>query len=322
MAISSGHDHDAPPDFDRLRGRHLRFAIGLTGVVFVGELIGGFWTGSLALLSDAGHVFSDVLSLALTLFAVGLACRPPTDRHSYGLHRTEVFAALANGLSLVVICLLIFYEAYQRLLTPPAIKSLEMLAIALVGLVGNWVVAVRLGGHGHDDLNLRSAYLHVLGDLLASVGVVIAALVIRVTGWTQVDPLLSAGIGLFILGGAVRVIGQASHILLEGVPPGVDLEALAAAMVAVEEVKGVHHVHAWNICSNIRALSAHVVTCPETEAERAAIRTKLEHILSAGFGFTETTLEFECEPCCEDGLLCSIEHRAAAGHAHHDHPHA
>lgn len=306
--------------FDQDKAGRLRFAIALTGVVFVGELVGGLWTGSLALLSDAAHVFSDILALGLSLIALALACRPAGGRHSYGLHRAEVFAALINAVTLLVICALILREAYLRLTAPAEIKSLEMLAIATVGLVANWIVLSRLGAHDRRDLNLRSAYLHVLGDLLASVGVVIAAVIITLTGWNVVDPLLSIGIAGLIVVNALRVLGEALHILLEGVPRGIELEDVAEALRKVPGVRGVHHLHAWSICSNMPAFSAHVVTCPDSEAERAATRAALENILVHRFGFADTTLEFECKPCADDDLMCKVNHGMTANHPGHHHP--
>lgn len=313
-------------ELDQRKAGQLRFAVGLTAVILVGELIGGYWTGSLALLSDAGHVFSDVLSLGLSLFALRLALRPPTGRHSYGLHRAEVFAALVNGVALLGICYVIFREAYERLAAPPEVKSLELLGFALVGLIANWVVLTRLGGHSHDDINLRSAYLHVLGDLLASVGVVIGAVIMALSGWAIVDPIISACIGLLILVGAVRVTGEALHILLEGVPKGIDLEQVAEAMLQLPQVEGVHHLHAWSICSNLQAFSAHVVTCPEGEVQRRATRGQVEQILTQRFGFHHTTLELECDPCDDQSLLRHLEHGMGVEHDHdHEcadgHPH-
>jgi cobalt-zinc-cadmium efflux system protein len=313
---------ESTADFDAVKTRQLRFAVVLTSVVFVGELIGGLWTGSLALLSDAGHVFSDVLALALSLLAVGLACRPPTERHSYGLHRTEVFAAFLNGVALLGISAVIFYEAYQRLAEPPSIRSGPMLLVAILGLVANGIVALRLGGHEHGDLNLHSAYLHVIGDLLASVAVVVAAVIILATGWLLIDPILSAGIGLLILAGGFRVTREATHILLQGVPRGIDLAEVASALAEVPGVQDVHHVHAWSLCSNILAFSAHVVSCPDNEAERTALRCKLEQILTERFGFSDTTLELECNPTCDGELLQQFTHGMTNNHNHaHNHSH-
>ncbi len=303
------HEHSHHPGgYDQQKAGQLTFAIALTALVFVGEVLGGIWSGSLALLSDAGHVFSDLSSLALSLVALKLACRPPTYRHTYGLHRAEVLAALVNGLALLVICVVIFREATLRLLQPTEVRSTQMLLVAVLGLVANGVVALRLGHHGQHDINIRSAYLHVVGDLLASVAVVVGALIIRFTGLLVVDPILSAGIGLLILAGAARVTREALHILLEGVPAGIDLQQVAAAIAEIPKVEGVHHVHAWTICSNVLSFSAHVVACPETEQERVELRRQIQQVLSEGFGFADTTIELECTPPKDTGLLRPIDH--------------
>lgn len=310
------------PGSDARKASQLRFAVVLTAVVFAGELVGGWLTGSLALLSDAWHVCSDVVALSLSLFAIGIACRPPTTRHSYGLHRVEVLVALANGAVLTLIAAGILWEAYHRFVEPGPIRSVPMLVVALVGLVANAVVALRLGGHSHDDLNLRSAYLHVIGDLLASVGVVVAAVVIALTGWVLADPIVSAGIAVLIAAAAFRVVRESLHILLEGVPEGLELEQVVQSLEQVKGVESVHHVQAWSLCSNVLAFSAHVVTCPGTDDERRALRGELEHVLVGRWGFAHTTLELECDPPCPPGLLKTFEHDEARGNGNgHNHDH-
>ncbi len=311
------------PANDEQKAGQLRFAVALTACVLAAEIAGGLWTRSLALLSDAGHVFSDVFSLALSLLALRLASLPPTDRHSYGLHRAEILAALVNGLSLLGICVLIGREAYVRFQEPPEVRSVEMLIIAALGMAANGVVAFLLQGHSHGDINLRSAYLHVVGDLLASVGVVVGAGVIAITGWHVIDPAISVGIGVIILVGAVRVTFESVHVLLEGVPPGIDLNTVVQEMSAVEGVLGVHHLHAWSVCSNLAALSAHVNVCEDSEAERSRIRKELEKLLQERFGFQATTLQIECEPPThEEGVLRHFRHGLESVHAHgHDHEH-
>jgi len=316
--VHHDHSHDAG-GADREKSAQLSFAVILTAVVLVGEVIGGIWSGSLALLSDAGHVFSDVSSLLLSLFALRLAYRPPTRSHTYGLHRAEVLAALVNGLALLVICAIIVREAYDRFHEPAEIRSTGMLVIAAIGLVANWVVAARLGHHGHHDINVRSAYLHVLGDLAASAAVVGGAVVIALTGWVIVDPILSAAIGVLILVGAGRVLRDALHILLEGVPDGMDLEEVAAALTSIEQVEAVHHVHAWTICSNVLAFSAHVVACPETEDQRLTLRRRIEQVLGQRYGFADTTIEMECTPCPGAELLRHHSHDAAPVQCDHEH---
>jgi len=252
----------------------LKFAIALTSVILVIELIGGWWTGSLALLSDAGHVFGDILSLILALAAFRLSLSAPTREHTFGMHRAEVFAALINAITLGAVSVVIFLAAYDRFFSPPEVKGGWMLAIATVGLVVNAVVLLRLSGHS-DDINLRGAYLHVLGDLLASVGVVIAAGLIALTGQHIIDPIVSVLIGLLILFSGLR-LGQES-----------------AAVTELEGVTGVHHVHAWSLCSNYTAISAHIVTTVSNPQEQREVHLAVEGLLRERFGFSETTIEME-----------------------------
>jgi len=270
----------------------LKFAIALTSVILVGEIVGGWWTGSLALLSDAGHVFGDVFALVLALMAFRLAQRAPTHEHTFGMHRAEVFAALINAILLGGVSVLIFWAAYGRFFSPPEVKGGWMLVIATIGLVANAVVLARLGGHS-DDINLRGAYLHVLGDLLASVGVVIAAGLIALTGQYIFDPVISVMIGLLILFSGLRLGRESVHILLEGVPRGVDIREVADAITGLEEVVSVHHIHAWSLCSNYTAISAHVLTTAEEWQEQRQVHLTVERALREQFGFSETTIEME-----------------------------
>jgi cobalt-zinc-cadmium efflux system protein len=297
---------------DQAKGTQLLWAAYLTAGIMVAEGLGGWWTHSLALLSDAGHVFSDVASLALAYVALRLALRPPTDRHTYGLHRSEILAALLNSIALLVISGVIFWEAYKRLFSPPEVKSGVMLIIAVVGLAINLIVMLRLQPHAHGDLNLRSAYLHVLGDLLATVAVIVAALIMLLTPWSWrylADPVLSGLIGFLILGSALRVGNEALHILLEGVPLGLTLEEIVLALADIPEITSVHHLHAWSICSNIRAVSLHVVADYENESQRMRILHAVEALLLERFGFSQTTVETECDEVCPvDTVVYPVRH--------------
>jgi len=216
----------------------------------------------------------------------------PTRNHTFGMHRAEVFAALINAIMLGGVSVVIFFEAYNRLFAPPEVKGGWMLAIAVIGLVVNAVVLLRLGGHG-GDINLRGAYLHVLGDLLASIGVVVAAGLIALTGQHIIDPIISIGIGLLILFSGLRLGQESVHILLEGVPRGVDLHEVAEAVTALDNVVEMHHVHAWSLCSNYTAISAHVVATVKNLEERRRVHLAVERLLRERFGFSETTIEME-----------------------------
>jgi len=282
----------------------------LTFAILIAEVIGGFWTGSLALLSDAAHVFMDVFALGLSYLALRLSALPADDRHTYGFHRLEVLAALINGVTLGAIAIEIFTESWHRWFNPEPIKSVEMLVIAVIGLVVNLVVAFVLGGHAHEheheegeeehneaeDLNVRSAFLHVVGDAVSSVGVIVAAGVIWFTGWEWVDPLMSVFIGIIIVLSSWRVLKSSLHILVEGVPEHLSVEKIGASMAGVPGVLDVHDLHVWSICSGHVALSAHVITADQTITDGNGIMTELKARLKK-FGIEHTTIQFECAAC-------------------------
>lgn len=303
------HDHfqDAPPT----ARRNLAFAVGLTTIVLVGEVVGGIWTQSLALLSDAAHVFTDLISLILSLAAILLATRPVSKHRTFGWHRAEVFAALVNGALLLLIAVGLLLEAHERILSPVPVRVEGMLVIALAGLLANGLIALRLRGHAHD-LNVHSAYLHVLADLGGSVGVVVAALIMLPTGWYLADPILSALIALAVLAGAIRLLRETGHILLEGVPRSVDLEAVAETVRTVPQVQGIHDLHIWTICSNLLALSVHVTVgdCPGSDRDRVV--EEISHRLNERFGIGETTVQVESGPCRTEDLIHIVPHRYEA----------
>jgi cobalt-zinc-cadmium efflux system protein len=294
--------------------RRFLFSMGLTLVILFAEVIGGFWTGSLALLSDSAHVFMDLFALGLSFIALRLSALPPDDRHTYGYHRLEVLAALANALTLFVIAAGIFWEAWQRWQSPEPIKSVEMLVIAAIGLIVNVVVAFVLGGHDHDheeaeraheDVNVKSAFLHVLGDAVSSVGVILAALVIWRTGWQWIDPLTSVLIGVIILLSSGRVLKSSLHILVEGVPEGLSVKKLVEALATVPGVAEVHDLHVWSLCSGHVALSAHVVLAEVSLRDSGATMAELKRQLMA-FGIEHTTLQFECVTCGQGRAMTSV----------------
>ncbi|HXV19577.1 MAG TPA: cation diffusion facilitator family transporter [Desulfuromonadales bacterium] len=312
---------------DRSITRGFRFAIVLTAVTLVAEVAGGFWTNSLALLSDAAHVFMDLFALVLSLSAIVLANFPATDRRTYGWHRAEIFASLINGATLLVIAAGILFEAWERFFHPEAVKSKEMFIIATVGLVMNLVAASRLHSHSHDDLNVRSAFLHVIGDAIASVGVIAGGVIMLFTGWYVVDALISAGIALVIAWGSVRILREAGHILLEGVPPHVRLDELVAKLRAVAGVNDIHHLHVWSICSHITALSAHIDILPDYRLRQGEIIGEIEQMLDHDYHITHTTLQGECSRCVTGPVIQQLKHRerrsslCTHGHGGHDHDH-
>jgi len=311
-----------PHDTDAM-GRRFLLSIGVTFAVLIAEVAGGFWTGSLALVSDSAHVFMDVFALALSYLALRLSAMPADDRHTYGYHRLEVLAALANGATLCAIAVGIFTASWQRWQHPQPVKSLEMLTIAAVGLAANLVVAYVLGGrHVHEDqvaagqsviredLNVRSAFLHVVGDAISSVGVIVAALILWRTGWTWVDPLMSALIGALILVSSLRVLKGSLHILVEGVPEGLSLDRIGQAMDGIPRVLGVHDLHVWSLCSGHVALSAHIVTGSQSRTEDDTVMAAIKGRLST-FGIEHTTIQFEGAPCGQGPGLPSAPAKAA-----------
>jgi len=295
-------------------GNRFLLSIGVTFAILIAEVIGGYWTGSLALLSDAAHVFMDVFALILSYLALRLSALPADDRHTYGYHRLEVIAALINGVTLGAISIEIFTESWARWFNPQPIKSVEMLVIAVIGLVANLIVVFVLGGHGHEhkegeeeheeaeDLNVRSAFLHVIGDAVSSVGVILAAGVIWFTGWQWVDPLMSVFIGIIIVISSWRVLKSSLHILVEGVPEHLSVEKIGQSMAEVSGVQDVHDLHVWSICSGHIALSAHIITDDQKLTDGNGIVAELKARLKK-FGIEHTTIQLECESCGQGANL-------------------
>lgn len=243
-------------------GRHQRrllFVFGLTGSYLLAEVVGGIVTRSLALLADAGHMLTDVGGLGFALLAIRFAGKPATPARTYGYYRAEILAALGNAVMLIGVSLYILYEAYQRLRHPPVVASAGMLAIATVGLGINAAGALVLRRSARESLNLKGAYFEVLSDLLTSIGVIAAALIMLTTGWYYADPIISAGIGLFILPRTWRLLREAVGVLLEGAPSEVNLATVRQTILATPGVTGVHDLHVWTLTSGLNALSAHVV---------------------------------------------------------------
>ena len=328
MNKTPGHDHQHHDgdhhshDLDRGITRGFLFAIALTAVTLLAEAIGGWWTNSLALLSDAAHVFMDLFALVLSLMAIYLANRPADDERTYGWHRAEVFASLINGSTLLLIAFGILNEAWQRFSHPEAVKSKEMFIIAVIGLVANLVAASRLHGHAHDDLNVRSAFLHVIGDAVASVGVIIGGIIMLYTGWFVIDAIISAAIALIIGWGSLRIIREASHILLEGVPRGLSVNVIVERMRAVDGVNDVHHVHVWSICSHISALSAHIDIEPDFRLRQGEIIGEIEQMLEHDYHITHSTLQGECSRCITGPVIQQLKHKKRkGGSCAHGHPH-
>ncbi|MEE9542750.1 MAG: cation diffusion facilitator family transporter [Thermodesulfobacteriota bacterium] len=306
----------------KLRGR-LKIAAAITALIFILELAGGYLTNSLALLSDSAHVLMDVLALSISWFAHYISSKPPTAKRTFGLHRFEVFASLINGLSLLIISLFIFYKAYGRVLDPPEVESVGLLIIAVIGLLVNLFVAFFLRGFAKGDLNVKSAYFHVLGDAAASVGVIIGAIIIYYTGWNLADPFISVLIAAIILGGAINIVRESTHILLEGTPSEIDLNEVADDIKSMDCILGVHSLHIWSLCFNIYALSAHIEVDlnPAKCGGNKDILDKVNEILAQKHHIFYTTLQAECTGCDLKDLLRNVEHHNDDASCHLNHGH-
>lgn len=280
----------------------------VTLLILAGEIIGGYLSNSLALLSDAGHMVTDALAIALGLAAARVSRRPSDKNATFGYERVGLLAALVNGLSLLVIALLIFYESYQRLITPSRIDIPVMLGIASLGLAGNIVMAFILG-HRHDDLNVKSVWLHVLGDTLSSVGVIVSGTIIYFTGWTYADPVASILIGGVIIWGGVRLVRDTISVFLNLTPRGFDVETLTQKITEMPDVEDVHDVHLWPIAHNNHvAFSAHVLVKDQMLGRVEAVKTAIEHILKDN-GIAHSTLQIECicASCGNNGMYCRVD---------------
>jgi cobalt-zinc-cadmium efflux system protein len=271
--------------------KRLQGVLALTSAYLLAEVIGGVLTGSLALLADAGHMLTDVLGLALALSAIRFAAKPATPERTYGYHRAEILAAMANGIILLLISGFILYEAWRRFREPEPIQSGPMLAVAVVGLVVNILSAVLLRGASGESLNLRGAYFEVVSDLLGSVGVIVAAAILYFTGWYYADPLISVGIGLFIIPRTWKLLRETVGVLLEGTPADVDLAALEQDISGVPGVRRVHDLHVWSLTSGVNAMSGHVVLARGADGE--AVRRQVDELLGSRYKIGHTTIQTE-----------------------------
>jgi len=277
-------------------GRHkgrLSIALALTVTFMVVEVIGGLWTGSLALLADAAHMMTDAGGLALSLIAIRFAERPRTPQNTFGYVRMEVLSALTNAVVLLLLTVYILYEAYQRFQNPPEVIGGPMLAVAVAGLIVNLISMRMLSAGSSESLNVKGAYFEVLADMLGSLGVIVAAAVVLTTGWQLVDPIIGAGIGLFIVPRTWVLLKQAIHILMEGTPPEIDMALLEKRLTEIPGVVAVHDLHVWTITSGADAMSGHMVVTDLSSAR--ATLAAAQAALKSGFGLSHVTIQIEDE---------------------------
>jgi cobalt-zinc-cadmium efflux system protein len=280
------------------KGR-LRLALWLVSIFVVAEVAGAMLTRSLALLADAGHMLTDAGALALSLIAIRFSERPATPEKTYGYHRLEILAALINAVLLILISFYILIEAWSRLHNPPQVLGGPMLVIAIAALGVN-LISMRLLAHGsHESLNVRGAYLEALSDMLVSIGVIAAAIIIAFTGWYLADPIISAAIGLFILPRTWILLKEAVHVLMEGTPSHLNLVSLRQSIEKVHGVKEVHDLHVWTITSGVDAMSAHVTV--EDAAQGDRILGELQKLLKENFRVDHTTIQLELQRCEDEG---------------------
>jgi cobalt-zinc-cadmium efflux system protein len=314
---ATAHDHSAHHAHAHGSETRLLIAAALTTTTLIAEAIGGWMSGSLALLSDAAHMLIDAFALLLAWAGAHFARRPADDLRSFGYARLEVLAGYSNALLQFVLVVWIAVEAILRLMQPEPILSGIMLVVALIGLSVNVIVLAALGGHQHDDLNLAGARLHVIGDLLGSIGAVAAALIVRYLGWLQADPLVSLFVSALILVSAWRLLRLSAHILLEGVPDGIETALVTDTVRRESGVDDVHHVHVWQLAGGRRMATLHARLAPGMETEPALAAMK--RVLRENFHIFHATIQIDDGDCAEGDCHDDVRESRAGHHAGHQH---
>jgi cobalt-zinc-cadmium efflux system protein len=286
--------------------RRLSISLFLTLGFVVIEAAAGLFSNSLALLTDAAHNLTDVIALALSWFAIRITTRPANERKTYGYHRVGILVALINSSTLVLISLGIFYEAWRRFISPPEVQSGVLIGVGLVAVIINIVTAMLVHKGSDTDLNLRSAFVHLMGDVLSTIGAVIAGVLIFFTGANWLDPLVSVLIGFLILYNAWGILREAIDILLEAKPRDIDSKKLVEDMLEIDGVLGVHDLHVWSITQNLRTMSAHVLTDDLSISEGADIQRRINEIAYHRYNIAHATLQLECVNCFSDALYCEL----------------
>lgn len=292
--------------------RTLAIVLALNALSFLVELVAGWWTNSLALLSDAGHMLGDVGAIALTLAAATIAARPPALDKTFGWWRSEILAALANGVTLVVIAALVAVEATRRFGAPPSVPGATVAWVAAFGLLVNAISVAALAAGRKHDLNLRGAFLHAVSDALGSIGALVAGILVATRGWTLADPLAGMLIAVLVAVAGVGLLRDTVHVLMEGAPASIKVDRLRAALEGSPGVRGVHDLHVWSLTSRFPAVSAHVVADPALSlAEGQLLLDRLRDVLREEFAVRHVTLQLEtvsadgCDPCAEPGVAAA-----------------
>jgi cobalt-zinc-cadmium efflux system protein len=292
-----GHSHGGHAHGRAANRTRMGIALAINLALVAAAVVGAVLFHSVALVADAGHVLSDVGAIGLALFAAAMATRPARGRRTFGFHRTEILAALANGVALVAVAVFVFVEAAMRLSEPSDVRGLGVLIIGAVGLLGNAVATVALAGGDREDINLEAVLRHSAADALGSLAVLVAGALVLITGWDRVDPITGLILGVLILAGSWRLISEPIDVLMEAAPPGVDVQQVGTAMAAVPGVREVHDLHVWTVTSGFPALAAHVRTDPAYDPNQ--VRHELEHELAERFGIEHTTLQMMAEQLLE-----------------------
>jgi cobalt-zinc-cadmium efflux system protein len=304
--MDHNHAHSHLGNLARQTTSRLALSLSLTAIFVVLEAAAGLFANSLALLTDAAHNFTDVIALGLSWYAVSLTTRPSNSQKTYGYHRAGILVALVNSTTLVLISLGVFYEAYQRFKSPPEIKSGVLVVVGIIAVVVNLVTALLVRRGSEHDLNLRSVFLHLMGDVFSTVGAVIAGVIIYFTNANWLDPFVSVLIGFLILYNAWGILRETVGILLESTPRDVDMLAMVADIKQVRGVLGVHDLHVWSLAQNLRTMSAHILTDDLPISEGTDIQHQINEVVFHRYNIAHATLQLECVDCEPDSLFCEI----------------
>lgn len=308
--MQPNHTHSHLGDLANQATKRLALSLGLTAAFVVIEIIAGIFGNSLALLTDAAHNFTDVIALGLSWYAVKLATQPAHAGKTFGYHRVGILVALVNSTTLVLIALGIFYEAWKRFLSPPEVDSAILIGVGTLAFLINLGTAWLVKSGSEHDLNLRSTFLHLMGDVLSTIGAVIAGIIIAFTNWNWLDPLVSVLIGVFILWNAWGILRQSIYILLESTPESINMDSMVSDLLKVEGVRDIHDLHVWSINENLRALSAHIITDDVMVSAGLPIQRNLNEILANKYNIRHATLQLECECVGQNFLYCDIQESA------------